>query len=220
MFRSLALEMCGDKSVLPALADIIGLLLCLLKRKAHTTRSGQKLKEIIGRVVSLLLRNSAGSGSRGGRSSRLCNLFHATIIASSKFLVHFQNPLGQFCELATTHVAVLLPQHALEQISLLTDTNVHTAEHLLPAMPDTVVGVLHPAHVACPVTLEAIPAAVESHRSGRTPIAVPERRHRRASHEGWSTDKSTGEAAIAPHGDAIQQLWLNETMKWPGIVCA
>jgi hypothetical protein len=192
LFGSFALKMCRHKRVLPALADIIGLLLRLLQREAHTSRRSQKLQKIIRSIISLLLGDYARRRGCGG-SSRFRNLFHATIITSAEFLVHLQNPLSQLPELASTHVSVLLLKHAFKQVSLFADANRHATEHLLPAVPDTVIGMLHPTHIPSPVTLETIPATVEAQRSERTPIAIaiPERRHRRTSDVGWWTDEST-----------------------------
>ena len=171
LLRSLALEMCRDKSILPALANIVGLLPGLLECEPHASRRGQKLQKIVGSVISLLLRDSAGRRGRG-RCSRFSDFLHTTVVASSEFLVHLQDPLGQFSELASTHVSVLLLKHTLKQVTLFASTDGHATKHLLPAVPYTVVGVLHPAHVASPVVMEAVPAAVEAKGSRRPPIAV------------------------------------------------
>lgn len=110
-----------------------GLLQCV----AHSTRASQKLQKVVCGIVPLLLGNVGDSrGSR--RGSRLSNLLHTAIIASSKLLVHLQDPISELTQLLFAHIAMFLSKHALQQFPSLADTDRHTSssKHLLPAVPD------------------------------------------------------------------------------------
>jgi hypothetical protein len=97
----------------------------------------------------------------------------------------------------------------------------HASEHLLPAMPDTVVWMLHPAHVPSPSFVEAEPAAVETNRPGPDDIAAMEPRgiQRRtvASNKSTSEAAVAAKATVAPHGDTIKMLYLKDKGELPGI---
>lgn len=216
-FGGLLLQMCLYEIVKLALANVIGFLLRLLQGKAHAARGCQELQEIIGSIVSLLRRHDSGSSGRGGSSS-LGDFTHTTVVASSKLLVHFQNSIRQFFELTSAHVSMFLLKHAFKQFTLFAHPDRHASKHLLPAVPNIVVAVLHPAHVTNPMFMEAEPTAVETYRSGRSKIATGESR---TIHH-WPSDKATSPTAISdmtPHGDGDESRMLYSDRKsdWVGI---
>lgn len=213
--------MCSNEIVFPALANVIGQLLRLLHSKAHATRIGQELQEIVGSVISLLLRHGAGSSGRG-RSSSLRDLAHTSIVASSKFLVHVQDSIGQFSELTLAHDSMFFPKHAFKQIALFSPSPRGAYKHLLPAMPDIVVAMFHPAHVASPMFMEAKPAAVETDSSRIAKIAtmkVTTKRHGTRAVIYRLVNVPTPKAAVTPHDDAMQKIYSSDDDKWPDIEC-
>lgn len=207
----------SNQVVYPALANVIGLLLRLLHSKAHATRVGQELQEIVGSFISLLLRNGAG-GSGSGGSGSLRNLAHTSIVASPKFLVHVQDSIGQFCELTLAHDSMFFPKHAFKQTALFSPSHRSAYKHLLPAMPDIVVAMFHPAHVASPMFMEAEPAAVESDSSRIAKIATVEattKRHGTRAVIYRLVNVPTPKAAVTPHDDAMQKVYSSDDDKWP-----
>jgi adenylate kinase len=129
--------------------------------------------------------------------------------------------IGQLLELASIHVSMLLSEHAFKQIALFTHPHRHTSEHLLPAMPDTVVRMLHPAHVSRPLFVEAEPSAVETDRSGTDDEAAMESRAIQgravASNKSTSVAAVAAKATVTPHGNRVKRLYSNEKDELPGI---
>lgn len=91
-------------------------------------------------------------------------------------------------------------------------------------MPDVVVAMLHPAHVARPVFMEADPAAVETDSSRIADMANVEAA---TEHHGTRgviyplVRVPTPKAAITPHDGAMQKLYSSSDDKRPdvGYVC-
>lgn len=140
--ESLLFQVIRDETIKSALANFDGLLLCLLQGKAHS-RSVQHLQEGIGGFVSLLLSDTGGRGRRS-RSTGFRDLLHTTVIARAEFFVHLHDSVCEFLELSAAHVAVIFLEQAFKKTPLLTVSHARTTEHLLPAMPNHVVSLIHP----------------------------------------------------------------------------
>lgn len=81
-------------------------------------------------------------------------------------------------------------------------------------MPDVVVAMLHPAHVARPMFVEAVPAAIETDSSRIAEVEATTVRHGTRGVKYRLVDVSAPKAAVTRHDDAMQKLYSSGDDKW------
>lgn len=104
-----------------------------------------------------------------------------------------------------THITMLLLEHTPQQSASFVGTHLLTSKNLLPAMPDEIVAVVHPVHVAGPVVVEAEPSAVEANGSGNDGRKVARSKPitKRSATVESAAIITASEAAVTPHLNRI-----------------